>query len=336
MRRLSTVLLLCAGVVLVALVMAWLALRRPDISYAALEAKYASAASRYIDLPGGLHVHYRDQGPPNGPVVVMVHGFSASLQAWEPWIARLGNSYRILTLDLPGHGLTRAPAGYAASIDGYADLVDRLARRLALGPYVVVGNSMGGGVAWDDALRHPADVRALVLVDAAGWPSATAARGEPLIFKLMRNPLARSLLKEIDTRALAKQGLEAAYLDRSLVTPALVDRYVDLARAPGHRDILLSIESAPDAAVTPATFARIGVPTLILHGEDDKLIPVADSRGFAGAIPNARLIIYPGVGHVPMEQIPDRSAADLAAFLASLPAEIPPRQPADAAASTAR
>ena len=149
-------------------VVGYVTLLRPDIPYARLEAKYANAASRFIDMPGGLQVHYRDQGDKARPAVVMVHGFSASLQAWEPWVTRLGRDYRIVTLDLPGHGLTRAPAGYRPNTTAYADLVDQLALRLKLGPYVVVGNSMGGAVAWKDALRHPADVRALVLVDAAG------------------------------------------------------------------------------------------------------------------------------------------------------------------------
>jgi pimeloyl-ACP methyl ester carboxylesterase len=271
-----------------------------------------------MDLPAGLRVHYRDQGNPTGLPVVMIHGFSASLQAWEPWVARLGSSYRIVTLDLPGHGLTRAPAGYAASMDRYADVVDALAGRLRLGRYVVVGNSMGGAVAWDDALRHPDEVRGLVLVDAAGWPDKRRGENEPLIFKLMANPVGRALIKNLDNRAMAQSALKAAYLDPTLVTPALVDRYVELSRAPGHRDILLSIESRPSGGVTVETFKAIHTPTLVIHGDQDALIPVSSGRAFAADIPGARLVTYPGVGHVPMEQIPDRSAQDLRALLQGL------------------
>ncbi len=318
MKHLARIALMIVGVIAVALVAGYLALLRADIPYAKLEAKYTSPASRFMDLPGGLRVHYRDQGNPKGPPVVMVHGFSASLQAWEPWVARLGRDYRVVTLDLPGHGLTRAPAGYAASIDGYADIVDDAAQRLKLGRYVVVGNSMGGACAWDDALRHPGHVRALVLVDAAGWPSKAREGDGPLIFRLMASPLARPLIRDIDSRPLVKDALKAAYGSPALVTPALVDRYVELSRAPGHRDILLAIQTRSRAPVTAETFKAMRVPTLVMHGERDKLIPVADGRGFAGAIPGARLVTYPGVGHVPMEQIPDRSAADVAAFLKGL------------------
>ena len=318
MGRVVRVVAIIVAVIVVALVAGYLALLRADIPYAKLEAKYANGASRFMDLPGGLHVHYRDQGNPKGPAVVMVHGFSASLQAWEPWVAILGRDYRIVTLDLPGHGLTRAPAGYRASTDAYADVVDRLAQRLNLGPYVVVGNSMGGACAWDDALRHPGHVRALVLVDAAGWPRKGGRDDGPLIFKVLSSPIGRLLLRDIDSRPLVKDGLKAAYLDPALVTPALVDRYVELSRAPGHRDILMGIEARREAPVSADAFKAIKVPTLVMHGQKDTLVPLADGQAFAAAIPGARLVTYPGVGHVPMEQIPDRSAAELAAFLDGL------------------
>lgn len=304
----------------------WLIVRRPDLPYAALEARYATADSRFLDLPGGLRVHYRDQGPRDAPVLVMVHGFAASLQAWEPWVARLSGRWRIVTLDLPGQGLTRAPAGWPVSIAAQAEVVDRLVHALNLGPAVVVGNSMGGAVAVDVALRHPADVRALVLVDAAGWPeepalapvgegAAPPKRPAPLIFRLLISRVGRAILGQIDTRPMAKSGLRAAYIDPALVTPALVSRYVDLSRAPGHRDLLIRTLALTEPPFTRADIARLAVPTLVLHGEADVLIPVDNGRAFAATIPGARLVTYPGVGHVPMEQIPDRSAADLEAFL---------------------
>jgi len=320
------ILLIVVAVILVALVAGYVALLRADIPYAKLEAKYANGASRFMNMPGGLRVHYRDQGNPTGPAVVMVHGFSASLQAWEPWVAILGKDYRIVTLDLPGHGLTRAPADYRPTIDGYADLVDQLAHRLNLGSYVVVGNSMGGAVAWDDALRHEQDVRGLVLVDAAGWPREQPQGDGPLIFRILRSPIGQRLIRNIDVRSLAASGLRSAYLNRALVTPALVDRYVELSRAPGHRRILLAIGSGRPTGITAETFRRLRVPTLVMHGMQDELIPYADGQAFAATIPEARLVSYPGVGHVPMEQIPERSAVDLKAFLDGLGAP-PARAP---------
>jgi len=319
MRRLGRILLGLVAAIVVIGVVAFLALQRPDIPFATLDAKYANSASRFMDMPGGLHVHYRDQGNPKGPVIVMVHGFAASLHTWEPWVARLGGDYRIVTLDLPGHGLTEAPATYRTSMDRFADVIDTLAQRLELGPYVVVGNSMGGGAAWDLALRHPDHLRGLVLVDSVGWPMRARNQGSPLIFKILAHPLGRALLRNLDTRPLAESGLKAAYVDKSLVTPALVDRYVELSRAPGHRDILLSGQDRGASTITAQTFQAIKLPTLVMHGAADTVIPLAAGQGLAGAIPGAKLIVYPGVGHVPMEQIPDRSAQDLRVFMQSLP-----------------
>ena len=314
MRRVGMALLALAGLLALA------SCANPDIPWPELEAKYANVQSKYADLPGGLHVHYRDQGNPNGPTVVLVHGFAASLQAWEPWAARLGADYRIISLDLPGHGLTRAPAGYVASTDGNVEVVDELTRRLGDQRFVLGGNSMGGGVAWNYALQHPARLRGLMLVDSAGWPSARKkGEGPPAIFRLLGNPVGRAVLKRFDPTPLAERGLKSAYVDPKLVTPELVARYTDFARAPGHKDILLTMRNRPRAAVGADAFATIRIPTLVMVGEADKVIPPGQSHALAAAIPGAKLVAYPDVGHVPMEQIPDRSAADVAAFLKSLP-----------------
>jgi len=289
-----------------------------DIPYPKLEAKYASPASRYMDLPGGLRVHYRDQGPRDAPAVVLVHGFSASLHAWEPWVARLPD-YRVISLDLPGHGLTRAPGDYAPSTERSVAVVDQVTSQLGVQRFVLGGNSMGGGVSWNYALRHPQKLDGLVLVDAAGWPSSEKPKGQPIVFKLLSNPVGRWMLRNVDPKLMAENGLKQAYEDESLVTPAVVTRYVELARAPGHRAILTGGRGGPPGTtVTPETFKAITVPTLVMVGEKDQVIPADNSRKLAGAIPGAKLVVYPEGGHVPMEQLPDKSAADLRAFLESL------------------
>ncbi|MDO8408521.1 MAG: alpha/beta hydrolase [Phenylobacterium sp.] len=294
-----------------------------DIPYAELEARYGGEASHYMDLPGDLRVHYRDQGNPQAEItLVMVHGFAASLHAWEPWVERLGEDYRLVSLDLPGHGLTRAPAGYQSSPEAQVAVVDAVATRLGLPPFVLAGNSMGGGVAWRYALAHPQKVRGLVLVNAAGWPAAAVdgeANSRPLVFKLLETPVGRSLLRNLDPRPLAGRGLRQAYGDETLVTPELVDRYVALARAPGHRAILTDPRRRSGAEpVTGQSFAAIAAPTLVMVGALDQVIPAERGAGFAQGIPGARLITYADGGHVPMEQLPDRTAEDLRVFLDSL------------------
>ena len=291
-----------------------------DIPYETLDAKYASPASRFMDLEPGLRVHYRDQGDRDGPPLVLVHGFAASLHAWEPWVGELGSRYRVITLDLPGHGLTRTPPGYRMNGADQLAVVDGLTRRLGVERLALGGNSMGGGVAWRYAMAHPERLTALILVDAGGVRAAgeTTQRDDekpPVAFQLLGNPVGRALLRNANPRLAAGQGLRSAYVDEALVTPALIDRYTALARAPDRRRMLTSGRAEDRTPLPPEAFRAISTPTLVLHGEADTVIGVGAGRALAEAIPGAQLITYPGVGHVPMEQISKRSAQDVDRFL---------------------
>lgn len=288
----------------------------PDIPYQQLEARYATEASAFAALPSGVRVHYRDEGPKDAPPIVLIHGFAASLHAWEPWVARLTEEYRLISLDLPGHGLTRAPSDYRLSPQAAVGVVRDLTRELQIERFVLVGNSMGGEVAWEYATSYPDSIEGLVLVNSAGINSDGAGSGPPGVFRLLNNPLGRAIMRNLDPRPLAKRGLRLAYQDRSLVTEELVDRYVDLARAPGHRALLTSGRGA-----SPTASDRIGkieAPTLVMVGLKDQVIPPEESARFAAIIPKAQLVTYPEGGHLPMEQMPDESARDLRAFLRTI------------------
>lgn len=308
------------GILVLALLGAWLKLRGPDIPYAALEAKYRDAASRFVDLPGGFRVHYEDEGDPNRPLVVLLHGFGDSYTTWEGWLPELRPHFRVISLDFPGHGLTRAPDGYVLSSDGLADFVDSFAATLALPKFAVAGNSMGGGAAWQLAVRHPDRVSALILVDAAGFPNEKPPGEIPLAFRILKYPIGRALLRNIDNRPLIDEGLKMDVYDKSVITPALVDRWAEFQRAPGHRAILMGLDPRAHSQATAELLGTIKVPTLILHGESDPIIEPAAAAKFAAAIPGARVITYPHVGHLPQIEIPQRSAADAAAFLEAQPA----------------
>jgi pimeloyl-ACP methyl ester carboxylesterase len=310
------------GVIVLALVAAWLKLRGPDIPYESLEAKYTDRASHFVDLPGGFHVHYQEEGDLTQPLLVLLHGFGDSFTTWEGWVRELKTQFHVISLDFPGHGLTRAPAGYQLSGDGLADFVDAFAAKLALPKFAVAGNSMGGGVAWQLAVRHPDRIDALILVDAAGFPNEKPPTEVPLAFKILQYPIGRAVLRNIDNRPLVDEGLKTDVYDKALITPAIVDRWAEFQRAPGHRAILIGINFGAQTQATADVLGTIEVPTLVLHGESDVLIEPASARKFAAAIPGAKLITYPHVGHLPQIEIPKRSAADVAAFL-----ETPPARP---------
>ncbi|NEX94608.1 alpha/beta hydrolase [Caulobacter sp. 17J65-9] len=321
--------LVIVALVTVAVLAVWLSLRKPDIPYAELEKKYATAASHYVELPSGVRVHFRDEGKPDAPVIVLVHGFSASAHTWEPWVKQLGGDYRVISLDLPGHGLTRAPANWKPSMEAYAAMLEEFAAAEQLSKFTLVGQSMGGNVAWEYALARPERLDALVLVSASGWPVTRREGGDgDKVMKLMARPWGRAALRDLDASRLMREGLEKAYQNGDLITEATVDRYVELNRAPGHRDIVLDLALGFDKRnfATPERLAAIKTPTLILHGQNDRLVPVDDAQKFAQAIPGSKLVIYANTGHMLNEERAAESSADLKAFLAALKPAAPKKR----------
>ncbi len=288
----------------------------PDTDPAKMRAKYASAASQFVDIGGGITVHVRDEGNRTGRAIVLIHGSNASLQTWEPWVKRLGPTYRIISLDLPGHGMTgRNPAGiYDYPV--FVDVVDKVMGRLGIAHAVIGGNSMGGGVSWMFALAHPDKTDALILVDAAGAPQ-WQARKVPIGFKIARMPVLRNLAQIITPRSMLESSLRTSVSKSEIINDAMIDRYWELLRYPGNREATLKrfARVHNNHPATPAELAKIKVPVLILWGEEDNLIPVASARWFANALPGSQLIVYPGVGHIPMEEVPESSAIAVTEFL---------------------
>jgi pimeloyl-ACP methyl ester carboxylesterase len=306
------------GLIVLLVVGAYFVLKRDDIPYATLAAKYETSASRYVDLPGGIHMHYRDQGATQGPTILLVHGYSASVQTWDAWIPKLGAQYRVISLDLPGHGLTSAPAGYHASIENFRDAVYDFTQATHLSRFAIAGNSMGGNVAWEYALAHPEQLDALILVDAAGWahPNEGALNTSPMM-QALRNPTFGPMLMNLDSTRLFRQGLRAAFADPAKANDAMVTRYTDFARAPGHRAILLQLQTnfAGRRQASDDVLAAIHTPTLILWGTQDQLIPVADAERFHHAIAGSQVKIFTNSGHVPQEEVADDSASIVMNFL---------------------
>jgi len=296
----------------------------PDTDAAQMERKYGSAASRFAKLEPGLRVHYRDEGKQDGPVLVLIHGSNASLHTWEQWVGILGKDYRIISLDLPGHGLTgNNPAGVYDSAS-YVRVVDRLLTKLNVDKAVIGGNSMGGGVSWAYALEHPEKVEALLLVDTSGQPYARSGK-TPLGFRLMRMPVIKEAARFIAPRSIFESSVKTSMSVQSEIDDKLIDRYWELNRYPGNRNATMQRFSNSKSMVpgTKERLSTIKVPVLILWGAEDNLIPVTAAKWFAEAMPQAKLIIYPNVGHIPMEEIPQKSANDVKIWLDGLGTQAP-------------
>jgi pimeloyl-ACP methyl ester carboxylesterase len=288
--------------------------RTPDTDPAAMRAKYGAPPSRFVDLGNGLTMHVRDTGPRDAPAIVLLHGSNSSLQTWDGWAARLDRTWRVIRFDLPGHGLTGPHPQRDYSAAGFDDAVDRVTRKLGVERFALAGNSMGGWVAWTYAVAHPERVSRLILVDAAGAPEI-AGRALPIGFRIARTPLLRDLTTIVTPRSVIERSVHQTVSNQAIVTPAAIDRYWELLRYPGNRQATLDRFATQQPPATPAAMARLTMPVLVLWGEEDKLIPLASGRWFAAHIPGSRLIVYPHIGHLPMEEATDASAADVESFL---------------------
>lgn len=296
----------------------------PSLPPELLIARYATEESRFIDV-GGVNAHVRDQGKRDGIPVVLIHGSMGSLHMWEGWVRELGQKARLITVDLPGHGLTGVWPREEYTIDAYADFVEVLVDTLNLDRFVLVGHSMGGAVAWTFAATRPDRVSQLVLVDAAGYPRIGEA---PLPTRLARMPVIGDIGIYFKPERLVRRSLTEVYADPAMVTPERVTRYAELQRFPGNREATV-LRARTQPPLDPTPLKRLTVPTLVLWGDKDRWVPLADARRFQADIKDARLVIFEDLGHNPMEEDPTATAAAVAAFLQP----IPPRPPAPDPAS---
>ncbi|MCX9146694.1 alpha/beta fold hydrolase [Erythrobacter sp. WG] len=310
-------------VILALLVGAFLILRTPDTDPAAMRAKYGASPSQFVDLGGGLTVHLRDEGPRGAPAIMLLHGSNADLHTWDPWAEALKANYRVIRFDQVGHGLTGPDPRADYSTANYVAHIRAVADRLGVERFVLGGNSMGGKHALAFAIAHPERLTGLVLVDGSGGPMLKLARkpGEEnrssgnIGFKIARMPGVNLLVEQITPRSLIERSLAQSVSNKAIVTPAAVDRYWELLRYPGNRRATLQRFSQPYDALAEADIARVTVPTLILWGEEDRLIPLEAGRWLAKTLPVNRIVTFPGIGHLPQEEAVDQTLGVLTPWL---------------------
>ena len=263
----------------------------------------------------GRRVHVVDSGRGAGTPVVLIHGLGGRWQSWLETIPRIAVARRVVAFDLPGFGRSQPPRE-PISIPGYARTVERLCDLLDLDRVVLVGNSMGGFVAAELALRFPARVERLALVSAA---AVSIGDFNPLPAMLLVGALARTPLGSAEgMRALIARRrarhLAFANLVRhpTLVDPAMLSELVGGRGAPGLRDAVRAMIAHDIRGELP----RLDAPALIAHGREDMLVPLADSQWLAQQLPHAQLEIFEDTGHLVMVERPVRFNDALLRFAA--------------------
>lgn len=279
-----------------------------DIPVAELKAKYGRD-STYIEVLGA-QVRIKESG--RGEPLLLLHGFASSADTWDSWRAYLGKHYRVIAVDIPPFAITGPLPGRQMSPDELQNFMDALVAKLELKQFYLGGNSLGGYISWRYAVRHPEQVKKLVLVDSAGYSHA-----KPLPVKLMETPVLRNITAHLSPYFFVAHSVRDAYGSKENVSDAQIQRYHDMMRRENSRaavsDLMGSLVFDGDEVKAVRT------PTLIMWGGRDRWIPPAHADLFHHDIPGSQLVMFDELGHIPMEEDPARTALAVARFLQSAP-----------------
>ena len=300
--------------VIVILILGFVAFNwKNDVSVEELKKKYANTESEFVEIDG-MQVHFRDQGLATDSLpIVLIHGTGASLHTWESWVNELKNKHRIITLDLPAYGLTGPNKTGDYSQDFYVNFMENFLLKLNIKRCVLGGNSLGGSITWAFALEHPERVGKMILVDAGGYPMVS--KSVPIAFQIARMPIVGNLFKYILPYAVIEKSLQNVYVHDDRITPELIERYYDLASRTGNRKAFLDRMKSSIKNDNYLKIKTLTMPTLIIWGKEDGLIPLNVAEKFHKDLPNDTMIVFKDLGHTPMEEDPMKTVKAVKDFL---------------------
>src|SRR5687768_12698564 len=278
---------------------------------------FHSDHSRFVEVDG-VRVHYQEAGDPKAPALVLIHGFASSTLVWSKVFLRLAEAgFHVIAVDMLGFGYSGKPRNGEYTIAGQAGLLMGLLDRLNINRATLVGSSYGGAVAVTCALDYPHRVSKLVLI-------GTVNNNRPLAYKLMRvfgsrvvGDVVSPLL--IGSRRLLRRRMKQVY-DRHewvLDERRVEARHLPL-RASGTQRAIIRTVRGWDAERISRDAHLIRQPTLLLWGENDREIPLADGERLHELIPGSRLIVFLNCGHIPHEEYPEEFTGVVADFVTQI------------------
>lgn len=290
---------------------------KADLPIEDLKVKYAHAASKYMDIDG-LQVHYRDEGNKSDSIpLVLIHGTSSSLHTWDDCTEKWKENHRVIRFDIPGFGLTGPNKNNDYSFEQYSKFIGQVLERLNVDSCTLIGNSLGGNIAWRYAYDHPEKASRLVLLDASGYKFKTKNIGFLLMLHLGRFDLFRPILTHITPTSILRKSVENVYFDTDKITDLAYERYMDFNLREGNRLALIERLQVPvNASENKKKIQSINIPTLIIWGDHDVVVPIKCAYDFQEDLPNNELYIVENSGHVPMEENPEEIVKVVDAFLA--------------------
>lgn len=280
----------------VLLFFSWLLIPNRILSQEYVQQKYITPQSKFYQWKG-LKIHYVDEG--TGPVVLMLHGFSGSHRNFGKLAELMKNDYRVIRVDLPGFALSDVPKGYTSEDDLvglYKSLMSDFIPDVVGDKFYVMGNSMGGWMAWEIAAVMPEKISGLVLFCAAGYEMEKVVNTVVPFFRL--KPVKYALSRGVPL-AFSKNSIKRCYADPSTIKMENMVVSNEFMNREGVLSWMMTMAASGQIADT-SVISNIHVPTLIVWGEKDHLIPVAHASKFERDIEGSEKIIYPDAGHLPM------------------------------------
>lgn len=318
-RKIGRGILIVLGVLLLMLLVVPFLIPVPALEDTRSIQELADPDSQFIQINGlDVHVKTRGQGE---PVFVLLHGFGANLYSWNPVLEPLSQIGTVITFDRPAFGLTERPLEWEGqnpySPDAQVDLLIGLMDHFGVEQAILVGNSAGGAVSMQATLTHPERISALILVD----PAVYSGGGSPdWIRPLLGTPQARRLgplfARQIQQRG--PQLIELAWHDPSLISSETLALYKKALQADNWDKALWEFTLASRDLNLDEKLDQFRLPVLVITGDDDRIVPTADSIRLAGELPNASLSVIEAAGHVPHEEKPEAFMDAVRSFLKNL------------------
>jgi len=269
------------------------------------------ADGRFVRLDDG-DMHVVEDGKPDAPALLLIHGTAGSTAWWDPVVPRLADAYRVIRVDLLGHGRSASPAG-GYDIPTQARRVGAALDRLGAGRVAVIGHSAGGTVATALAEQRPGAVAALALIDTGPSPDACISQG--LLPRLLLAPLPGRLLWRLRIEATIRQAMRTAFTRPIDIPDAIIEDTLGMT----HRAVAGTVRASLDylgQRTLPDRLAPLGLPVLVVFGTDDHRWRSSSAPAYR-IVPGARVELLPGVGHTPMLEDPQTTGTLLLDFAAT-------------------
>jgi pimeloyl-ACP methyl ester carboxylesterase len=269
----------------------------------------ADPDSLFMDI-NGIQVHYKEKGS-GDPAIILLHGFGASLFSWREVMDPLSSLGTVYAYDRPGFGLTSRPLNGAwtgsnpYSLRGQTQMLEDFMDQKGIDQAILVGNSAGGSVATLFSLEHPDRVAALVEVDAAVM--GMGGNGTPGWQRYLLNTPQAQKLVPLLMRSIRNWGTEmikTAWHDPGKISAGVVEGYQKPLQVDDWDKGLYEVLKARESIDLESKLNDLKLPVLVITGDDDRIVPTADSIQLADAIPGAKLVVLSKCGHVPQEECP--------------------------------